>query len=714
MSELINSLEIFDDISNDLKKVIKLFYVCENEKGYNVLFVTLNDKVFGFGSNDWGVCGIGHQIVVKEPQIIEELCDKSVIQFYNGFSFALALTSDNKLFGWGSNECGQLGVNDINHSEIYKPFMIEDLNDITIEKISCGAGHVLVLSNDAIVYGWGDNSGGQVGCGIELGNNISVITQLKTLKKIKTIHCSFFSSFALTDNGMVYSWGRNTFCGLGYDFGNDLQQEECVFEPKLIENLSKITSICSSFTNTYFLSSDRNVYYCGLNDINANTCHQLIPDCFITIINKPSIQSLHSRLYFKSLNERFNDNYYKTIATLLIGDTIYEINANSIAKTNYKSFAEFYSKKYNITHQTINLNNEAINQIESIIKEYIENKASISIDLLKKFDICKNLDNNEYSIKYIHIFNENIGFNALFVTNEDKVFGFGSNERGVCGLGHNENVEDPQIIDQLCYKGIQQFYNGFDLVLGITSDKDLYGWGFNEYGQLARPLLNKDFWKPNKIKLNNKVIQEISCGSHHSLMLTTDGMVYGWGLNKYGQIGCGKEFGDKISVITQLKTLTKFKAIHCSFLSSFALTDNGMVYSWGQSMCGQLGHELEENECVFEPKLIINVSNITSICSSGGNTYFLTTEGNIYYCGVYYGKNNERCYQKSSKLIESKHLNINSLFSVNCYQKSHPTGCALSEKCVYSLILNEIRETKYGNIEEFFANECQLTYKTYL
>ena len=49
MSELINSLEIFDDISNDLIKVIKLLYVCENEKGYNVLFVTLNDKVFGFG-----------------------------------------------------------------------------------------------------------------------------------------------------------------------------------------------------------------------------------------------------------------------------------------------------------------------------------------------------------------------------------------------------------------------------------------------------------------------------------------------------------------------------------------------------------------------------------------------------------------------------------------------------------------------------------------
>ena len=101
MSELINSLEIFDEIPIKLKKVIKSLYVFDDRKGYNVLFVTLNDKVFGFGSNAFGVCGFGHQMVVNEPKIIEELCDKSVIQFYNGYNFAFALTSDNKLYGLG-------------------------------------------------------------------------------------------------------------------------------------------------------------------------------------------------------------------------------------------------------------------------------------------------------------------------------------------------------------------------------------------------------------------------------------------------------------------------------------------------------------------------------------------------------------------------------------------------------------------------------------
>ena len=704
MSELINSLEIFDEIPNKLKKVIKRLYVFDDFKGNNVLFVTLNDKVFGFGSNAFGVCGFGHQMVVNEPKIIEELCDKSVIEFYNGLGFVFALTSDNKLYGWGNNELGQLGIRFINNSKLYKPVLIEDLNDI-IEQISCGLHHTLVLSKDGMVYGCGWNIYGQIGCGKELGKKISVITQLKTLKEIKTIHCSDHSSFALTDNGMVYSWGWNG-C---YNLGHESEQNESVFKPKLIKNMSQITSICSSLYNTYFLSSDGIIYFCGYRRENY---YQLTPKCFITII-KPSIQSLHTRLSFKSLKDRIEK--MESITSLLIfEDVIYEINSNIIEKSNYKSLDEFYLMKYNISYKTIQMNNETIieeNIIELITDKYIENKASISIDLLKRFIICNNNNINNFSIKSIHIFNDDNGFNVLFVTNEDKVFGFGSNQFGVCGLGHNKNVKDPQIIPELCDKNIQQFHNGFDFVLGITRDKEFYGWGRNKWGQLAKPLLNNDIHKPNIININNNIINEISCGSHHTLMLNTDGMVYGWGDNTYGQIGCGKELGENISVITQLKTLKKIKSIHCSFLSSFALTDNGMVYSWGHNDLGELGHELEENECVFEPKLIEILSKITSICSSGTNTYFLSNEGNIYFCGKNY-ENDKECLQKSPQII-LKQSNINSLYSVNCYQKDYPIGCALSDECVYSLRLYEVNKTNYRNIEEFFTNECQLTYNTY-
>ena len=708
MSELINNFEIFDVISNDIKKVIKRFYVFDNEKGNKVLFVTLNDKLFGFGSNEWGVCGFGHQMVVKEPKIIEELCNKSVIQFYNGRRFAFALTSDNKLYGWGHNQWGQLGLKIVNLTKLYKPVLIEDLNDINIKQISCGSEHTLVLTSDGMVYGWGRNSYGQIGCKIELGKKISVIMKIESLPKIETIHCSYNQSFALTDNGMVYSWGLNDWCYLGHQ----LKQNECVFNPKLIINLTNITSICSSGGNTYFFSNESEIYFCGkYYDGNNEKCFQLLPkviefpeDIKLLVTNKLFERSIHSISNFKKL---------KVIGILVINNNVYKLNCNKIEITNFKSLQEFYAKSYQLTYGTIDINNDLIDETiaETITERYIETNAPITNEVLKKYTICNDSNLNNFSIKYIHVFDDNNGFNVLFVSMDDNVYGFGSNQWGVCGLGHNKNVKDPQIIPKLCDKNIQQFYNGLGFVLGLTSNNELYGWGRNDRLQLGRKTLNKENNKPININIKNQIIKQISCGSHHTLVLTDDGMVYGWGDNSYGQIGCGKELGKKISM-TRLTSLPIIKSIHCSFCTSFALTENGMVYSWGHNTWCQLGHKLKQNESIFEPKLIINLTQITSICSSNNDTYFLTIDGTVYFCGLYYDENHIECYQMVPKLITNE-PNIHSLHSIVCYQQMFPIGCALSDELVYLMRFDSIEKTIYKNLEEFYSNECQLTYKTY-
>ena len=282
-------------------------------------------------------------MVVNEPKLIEELCDKSVIQFYNGSAFVLALTSDKKLYGWGNNELGQLGINIINHKKLYKPVLIEDLNDIMIEQISCGSGHTLVLTTGGVIYGWGVNDNGQIGCGTELGDKISVIINLELLPRIKLVHCSYHKSFALTDNGMVYSWGRNEWC----DLGHELNVKECVFKPKLIRNLSNITSICSSNTNTYFLSTNVGIiYFCGIyDDENNKKYFQLVPKLMLIFFKSEtifkSILRSNGSIYSKQI---FKDR--DSIAAMVCDDMGFELNFNKIKKTNFKTINEFYSKEY--------------------------------------------------------------------------------------------------------------------------------------------------------------------------------------------------------------------------------------------------------------------------------------------------------------------------------------------------------------------------------
>ena len=54
-----------------------------------------------------------------------------------------------------------------------------------------------------------------------------------------------------------------------------------------------------------------------------------------------------------------------------------------------------------------------------------------------------------------------------------------------------------------------------------------------------------------------------------------------------------------------------------------------------------------------------------------------------------------------------------SLHSIDCYLRKLAIGCALSDEWVYSLESDSIERTNYKTYEEFYSNECQLTYKTY-
>ena len=76
----------------------------------------------------------------------------------------LQTSSNNKVFCSGSNKYGRLGLG-YKCDEYFKPQIIEFFNDKNIIVISRGDRHCLALSNEGLVYGWGDNS--------ELNNSIN-------------------------------------------------------------------------------------------------------------------------------------------------------------------------------------------------------------------------------------------------------------------------------------------------------------------------------------------------------------------------------------------------------------------------------------------------------------------------------------------------------------------------------------------------------------
>ena len=113
----------------------------------------------------------------------------------------------------------------------------------------------------------------------------------------------------------------------------------------------------------------------------------------------------------------------------------------------------------------------------------------------------------KYSIKYYHVFRTMGSLekrSALFVTDEDKVYGYGVNSHGHLGQGHNSQVDYPEEILELRGKGISEFYIGPCYVCALGRRNQLYTWGKNDHGQLGIGMKSErnEYFKPNLIKIN--------------------------------------------------------------------------------------------------------------------------------------------------------------------------------------------------------------------
>jgi len=139
----------------------------------------------------------------------------------------------------------------------------------------------------------------------------------------------------------------------------------------------------------------------------------------------------------------------------------------------------------------------------------------------------------------------------------------------------------------------------------INQDDEVFAWGLNQFGQCALTDAHGDLedgsliTKPTLIEeLSNKNIEEIVAGEHHTLARTKDGEVFAWGRYDMKEIGIPKDklpestfkdgHGNARSVPTPTKlqfgakeNQVKIKTIGTGSHHSFAVTDDGFVYSWG-------------------------------------------------------------------------------------------------------------------------------------
>jgi len=135
---------------------------------------------------------------------------------------------------------------------------------------------------------------------------------------------------------------------------------------------------------------------------------------------------------------------------------------------------------------------------------------------------------------------------------------------------------------------------GADHNLAVDEGGGVWVWGRNNYGQLGKGTRTKAEGTPSELnlgKINDNyedvVAESVAAGFSHSLILTTDGKVLGFGRNNSGQTGQSAT-SSVVLVPTLISGLSDFQSISAGTDSSFAITDLGQLYSWGYNSYGEL------------------------------------------------------------------------------------------------------------------------------
>lgn len=183
-------------------------------------FLTDDGIVYTCGSNNFGQ--LGHSKRFNKPERIDALETMTITKVACGQDFTMALTNKGRILSWGNNANGQLGHSTLDM--IHRPRNIKFFNDIHVIQVSCGMQHSLALTIDGRLFSWGSNSHGQLGVGrVSSSSSTEIPNLVETLRGVPLTEISAggHHSMALSFSGAVFGWGRNSFGQLGLDNGTD-------------------------------------------------------------------------------------------------------------------------------------------------------------------------------------------------------------------------------------------------------------------------------------------------------------------------------------------------------------------------------------------------------------------------------------------------------------------------------------------------------------
>lgn len=178
-----------------------------------------------------------------------------------------------------------------------------------------------------------------------------------------------------------------------------------------------------------------------------------------------------------------------------------------------------------------------------------------------------------------NVFREDIPGNFLY--------SWGANSDGQVGDNTTNDRSSPvQVVGGFTdWCGVSK---GIAHTMAIRSNNTVWAWGYNFDGEVGD---GTSYYRSSPVQVVGGFTDwtKISAGAWHSTAIRADGTLWAWGWNSSGQLGIGTATDGESSPIEVLGGFTDWCFTSGGRFSTSAIRTNGTLWSWGENSWGQLG-----------------------------------------------------------------------------------------------------------------------------
>lgn len=559
-------LGFYDNINRSTPTLVGGGYVTNvsliNTGSNHALAIKTDGTLWSWGLNSWGQVGTGDQanrFVQTQIGTSNGWTDAS-----GGFVHSAAI-NNGYLYAWGNNAYGQLGQNNqINYSTptILSGIPVDQWKEIPSTMQSGNSQQyqsIGAIKSDGTLWTWGNNGSG--GLGLSDTTNRLSPCQVGTSSYWTKIACGYYFMFAIQSNGTLWSWGAN-----GRDAAGQLGLGDYVSRSTPTQVGTDTWSKVFASKNAGFgIKTDGTLWSWGYNGYGEKgNGGSTVP----VQVASPGISTWNTMVC-----NQWNSLGIKTDGTLWswgrgadgsLGVNTTGINAGSPIQIG------------------------ALSTWSKVAGTWQGGMAAIKTDgtlWTWGYNLTGELGlgdkTNKLSPVQVGTLSDWTDISGAFTTfialkSNGTLWNWGGTYSSPVQIGNLSNWA------KIVASSTSYF--------AVNSSGNLYAWGSNASGELAQNNTSAQYTSPTIVGYgtfgNNW--SQVTCGYYNTIATRSDGTLWSWGLNSFGALAQGDQ--THRSIPTQVGTLSNWSVIPTNvWQSMFATTTNGTLYAWGNNTYGQLG-----------------------------------------------------------------------------------------------------------------------------